>query len=159
MGEFLRGSDSGWDEPMTRPPAGYLPYGHRKPSILAETLIALNGPTRGMITLPHHLDWSSRAEYDLSRPARLSSMYKAVLTEASSTDDLHTWLNRELLLRLWPTLWLPPQLRRRWEEPFSELAVTRINAAAGRPSAPWPNCRRLERRVKTSVSLSLFHRA
>jgi hypothetical protein len=129
VGEFSEGVDTWQDEPMSRPPVGYLPYGDRKPYVLADTLTALNGPTRGVITLPRHLDWSGHAEYDLSRPARLSSMYKAVLTEAGSVDDLCTWLNGELLLRLWPTLWLPPQLRRRWEERFPELAATRTNAA------------------------------
>ena len=56
----------------------------------ADTLTTLNGPTRGMINSPHHLDWSGHAEYDLGRPARLSSMYKAVLTEAGSVNDLNT---------------------------------------------------------------------
>jgi hypothetical protein len=129
VGEFSEGVDTWRDESVSRPPVGYLPYGDRKPYVLADTLTALNGPTRGVITLPRHLDWSGHAEYDLSRPARLGSMYKAVLTEAGSVDDLRTWLNGELLLRLWPTLWLPPQLRRRWEERFPELAATRTNAA------------------------------
>ena len=52
-----------------------------------------------------------------------------MLTEASTVEDLHTWLDGDLLTRLWPTLWLPPQLRRRWEERFPELAATRTDAA------------------------------
>ncbi|MEU4215084.1 hypothetical protein [Actinoplanes sp. NPDC026623] len=67
---------------------------------MADTLTAPKRPTRGVITLPCHLDWSGHAEYDLGRPARMSSMYKAVLIEAGSVDDLCTWLNGELLLRL-----------------------------------------------------------
>ncbi|MEV4661107.1 hypothetical protein AB0J85_04080 [Micromonospora echinofusca] len=112
-----------------RPPADYQPYGDRKPYLVAETLTALHGPTEGTVTLPRHLDWSGHAEYDLGRTARLASMYKVVLTEASTVGDLHTWLDADLLRRLWPTLWLPPQLRQRWEEAFPELAVTRSNAA------------------------------
>lgn len=112
-----------------RPPADYRPYGDRKPYVIAETLTALHGPTKGVVTLPRHLDWSGHAEYDLNRPARLASMYKVVLTEASTVEDLHTWLNADLLRRLWPTLWLPPQLRQRWEDAFPELAATRSNAA------------------------------
>lgn len=73
---------------------------------------ALNGPTGGVITLPRHLDWSGHAEYNLSRPARMPSTCKAVLTEAGSVNDLCNWLNGELLLRLWPTLWLPVALGR-----------------------------------------------
>jgi hypothetical protein len=129
VSEFSEGVDTRRHGSASRPPVGYLPYGDRKPYVVADTLAALNGPTRGVITLPRHLDWSGHAEYDLSRPARLASMYKVVLTEAGSVDDLRTWLNGELLLRLWPTLWLPPQLRQRWEERFPELAATRTNAA------------------------------
>lgn len=48
-------------------------------------------------TEPPHLDWSGHAEYDLSRPARLASMYKVVLTETSTVEDLTTWLSADLL--------------------------------------------------------------
>jgi hypothetical protein len=81
-----------------------------------------------VITLPHHLDWSGSAEYDLGRPTRLASMYKTVLTEASTVEDLHTWLDRDLLARLWHTLWLPARLRRLWEDRFPGLAATRTEA-------------------------------
>ena len=112
-----------------RPPADYVTYADRKPYIVADTLAALHGPTDGVVTLPHHLDWSGHAEYDLTRPGRLASMYKAVLTEASTVDDLHAWLDTALLTRLWPTLWLPPQLRRHWETRFPELTATDTAAA------------------------------
>lgn len=125
VGEFSEHMDSD----MARPPVGYLPYGERKPYVVADSLAALKGPTRGVVSLPRHLDWSGRAEYDLSRPARLAGMYKVVLSEAGSVEDLCAWLDGGLLLRLWPTLWLPPQLRRRWEERFPELAATRPAAA------------------------------
>ncbi|GIJ32451.1 hypothetical protein [Micromonospora sediminimaris] len=50
--------------------------------------------------------------------------------DASTVEDLNTWLDADLLRRLWPpTLWLPRQLRGRWEEAFPELAATRSNAA------------------------------
>jgi hypothetical protein len=52
-------------------------------------------------------------------------MYKVVLSEASSIEDLRAWLDGSLLLQLWPVLWLPPQLRQRWEERFPELAAAR----------------------------------
>ena len=112
-----------------QPPADYRPYGDRKPYVVAETLADLHGPTAGTVTLPRHLDWSGHAEYDLNRTARLASMYKVVLTEASTVADLNAWLDAVLLRRLWPALWLPPQLRQCWEEAFPELAATRSNAA------------------------------
>jgi len=52
-------------------------------------------------------------------------MYKALQTEAGGVDDLYTWLNGELLLRLW----LPPRLRQRREERFPGLAATHTNSA------------------------------
>ncbi|MEU7171956.1 MULTISPECIES: hypothetical protein [Micromonospora] len=112
-----------------QPPADYRPYGDRKPYVVAATLTELRGPTCGTVTLPRHLDWSGQAEYNLNRTARLASMYKVVLTEAATVEDLHTWLDAGLLRRLWPTLWLPPQLRQRWEDAFPELAATRSDAA------------------------------
>lgn len=112
-----------------RPPVDYRTFGDRKPYVVADSLAALNGPTEGTVVLPRHLDWSGHAEYDLSRPGRLASMYKVVLAEAATVDDLNAWLNADLLRRLWPTLWLPPQLRQRWEEAFPELAATRASAA------------------------------
>lgn len=95
--------------------------------MVAETLAELHGPTGGTVTLPRHLDWSGHAEYNLDRPARLASMYKVVLTEASTVEDLNKWLDVDLLRRLWPTLWLPSQLRQRWEDTFPELAINRNN--------------------------------
>lgn len=112
-----------------QPPADYRPYGDRKPYVVAETLAGLHGPTGGTVTLPRHFDWSGRAEYDLNRTARLASMYQVVLTEASAVEDLNTWRDADLLRRLWPTLWLPTQLRQRWEEAFPELAAPRSDAA------------------------------
>ncbi|BEL01979.1 hypothetical protein Q0Z83_001700 [Actinoplanes sichuanensis] len=125
MAESSEHADTG----TARPPAGYLPYGDRKPYVVADTLATLKGPTRGVIALPAHLDWSGRADYDLSRPARLAGMYKVVLSEAATIDDLCTWIDGESLIRIWPTLWLPPQLRRRWEDRFPELASAHTVAA------------------------------
>ena len=56
-------------------------------------------------------------------------MYKAVLNEASTIQDLRDWLDERVLIELWPTLWLPPQLRGLWENRFPELAVRRQKVA------------------------------
>jgi hypothetical protein len=115
--------------PAARPPDDYLPYGARKPYVVADRLDDLHGPTSGMVTLPRHLDWSGDPTYNLDKPARLASMYKTVLNEAASVDDLNTWLDQQMLLRIWPSLWLPPRLRQRWEHHFAALAATRTAAA------------------------------
>jgi hypothetical protein len=113
-----------------RPPVnhrahGAPAYGDRKPYVVADDLGDLRGPTEGTVSLPHHLDWSGRATYDLDRPARLASMYKTVLNEASTARDLSTWLDQNVLIEIWPALWLPPRLRGLWESRFPELAARR----------------------------------
>ncbi len=112
-----------------RPPVDYVPYGDRKPYVVADALEGLRGPTGGVVRLPHHLDWSGNPVYDLDRPARRASMYKTVLNEASSVADLRMWLDAEVLMRLWPTLWLPLRLRQMWEREFPALAAARLSAA------------------------------
>ena len=111
------------------PPADYVPYGDRKPYVVADSLADLRGPTEGVVRLPHHLDWSGSPTYDLDRPARLASLYKTVLNEASTVADLRAWLNAGVLIRLWPTLWLPPRLRQMWERKFPELGARHVSAA------------------------------
>jgi len=105
-----------------RPTAGFGSYGDRKPYVVADHLDELRGPTVGTVRLPQHLDWSGNASYDLDKPSRLASMYRTVLNEASSVDDLRAWIDGQTLARLWPTLWLPPQVRRLWESRFPQLA-------------------------------------
>jgi hypothetical protein len=107
------------------PPTRRSTYGDRKPYVVTDDLGDLRGPTAGTVTLPHHLDWSGHATYDLDRPARLASMYRAVLNEASTVEDLRNWLDERVLIELWPTLWLPPRLRELWESRFPELAARR----------------------------------
>jgi hypothetical protein len=112
-----------------RPAGGFASYGERKPYVVAQRLDELRGPTEGSVTLPQHLDWSGNASYDLDKPNRLASMYRTVLNEASSVDDLRAWLDAQTLVRLWPTLWLPPQVRRLWEGRFPELVSQRAEIA------------------------------
>ena len=97
-------------------------YAARKPYVVADRLDDLRGPTAGTVELPAHLDWSGNARYDLDKPARLASMYRTVLNEAGSIDDLRHWLDGRVLARLWSTLWLPPPLRQLWESRFPELS-------------------------------------
>jgi hypothetical protein len=108
---------------------GFGSYGDRKAYVVAERLDDLRGPTGGTVSLPQHLDWSGNASYDLDKPTRLASMYRTVLNEASSVDDLRAWIDGQMLAKLWPTLWLPPQVRRLWESRFPELAPPRAEVA------------------------------
>jgi hypothetical protein len=96
-----------------------------------ERLDLLRGPSSGTVRLPSHLDWSGNAVYDLDAPGRVVDLYRAVLIEAASPQDLYTYLDERVLLRLWSLLWLPAPLRRAWEQGFSVLAeIRRITTAA-----------------------------
>ena len=97
---------------------------YAKPIVVADDLDLLQGRTAGVVTLPSHLDWSGAADYDLDSPGRIVDLYRTVLIEATKPDDLHAFLDRAILARLWPSIWLPPDLRRAWEDRFRELRQT-----------------------------------
>jgi hypothetical protein len=97
---------------------------YAKPIIVADELTLLRGRISGVVTLPRHLDWSGAADYDLDSPGRIVDLYRTVLIEATKPDDLHAFLDQAVLTRLWPSIWLPPHLRRAWEERFPELRRT-----------------------------------
>jgi len=105
--------------------------GYRRPYAVPERLDLLRGPSSGTVRLPSHLDWSGNAVYDLDAPGRIVDLYRAVLIEAASPQDLYAYLNDGVLRRLWSLLWLPAQLRKAWEQRFPVLAeISRITAAA-----------------------------
>jgi hypothetical protein len=103
---------------------------YSKPVVMPDDLRLLTGPTSGVVHLPHHLDWSGHADYDLDRPGRIVDLYRTVINEAATPDDLHTYLDGSVLRRLWSYMWLPPQTRRAWENRFAELAqLSRLASA------------------------------
>ncbi|WP_322762577.1 hypothetical protein [Frankia sp. Cr2] len=104
---------------------------YQRPYAVAGSLDLLRGPSSGVVRLPAHLDWSGSAEYDLDAPGRIVDLYRAVLIEAASPQDLYTYLDSVMLRRLWALLWLSAQLRRAWEQKFPVLAeISRVTAAA-----------------------------
>jgi hypothetical protein len=104
---------------------------YRRPYMVPERLDLLRGPSSGIVRLPAHLDWSGHAVYDLDAPGRVVDLYRAVLIEAASPQDLYAYLDDGILRRLWALLWLPGQLRRAWEQRFPVLAeISRITATA-----------------------------
>ncbi|GIE79306.1 hypothetical protein Aph02nite_52560 [Actinoplanes philippinensis] len=104
---------------------------YAKPIVVADDLGLLRGQTTGVVTLPRHLDWSGAADYNLDSSGRIVDLYRTVLIEATNADDLHAFLDQMVLTRLWPSIWLPPELRRAWEQRFPELrrAASEVSAA------------------------------
>ncbi|MGR8006947.1 transcriptional regulator [Streptomyces hypolithicus] len=86
-------------------------------------LSALDGPEDGIVRLPVHLAWSGLTEFDLDRPRLRMSCYRIILAEGMH-DDLVRYLNRDLLIGLWPVLCtlVSRDVRDVWEGAFDELA-------------------------------------
>jgi prevent-host-death family protein len=101
-----------------------------RPGLVAARLADLRGPAHGVVELPLRLFWSTpdRA-FDLDQPSRLQAMYEAVLREASRPDDLTGYLNGQVLVAVWPELFLPKALRRAWEDRHPALRAARLAAA------------------------------
>ncbi|AXG80857.1 hypothetical protein [Streptomyces paludis] len=97
---------------------------------LPESLDELRGPTHGVVDLPLRMAWSGMTSYDLGKPRQRMGLYRAVLHEGLR-DDLPRYLNRDLLLQLWPVLrtLVGRTVRAVWEDSFPRLA-SRHRAAA-----------------------------
>lgn len=96
---------------------------YARPYVLPRSLDLLAGPTTGVVRLPRHLDWSGSAVYDLDAPGRLVDLYRTVIIEAATPEDLHAHLEERTLRRLWAFIWLPPVVREAWQARFPDLAA------------------------------------
>ncbi len=67
--------------------------------------------------LPLHVAWSGRRACDVSDERQRLMLYALLLAEAQR-EDLERFLNRELLVSMWPRLrrLLGPHARRAWEQ-------------------------------------------
>jgi len=90
--------------------------------VVATDLALLRGPVRGHWQLPLHLDASARAVYDFADPDQRQEAYQLVLLEAASLLDLERWLEGTELLRMWPELYLPRNVRAAWQSKQPALA-------------------------------------
>ncbi|MGA6226967.1 hypothetical protein ACPESV_42280 [Streptomyces umbrinus] len=93
-------------------------YKQRLPPSLDE----LSRPEHGMVELPLHIACSGVRTLDLDRPRQRMSLYRTVLAEGTR-DDLCRFLNRDILLELWPVLHtlISTAIKGVWEEAFPEL--------------------------------------
>jgi hypothetical protein len=101
---------------------------HSRPgrrALVAADLSALRGPVSGVVELPHRLVWapSPAGRFDLDDPYDRIRMYEIVLREAVQPAELRTWLDADLLVGLWPQLYLPRGVRQAWEAVHPGLAV------------------------------------
>ncbi|MEU9324080.1 hypothetical protein AB0D91_09700 [Streptomyces canus] len=97
-------------------------FARRLPTSLSE----LVGPEHGLVELPLHVAWSGLRVLDLDRPRQRMSLYRTVLAEGMR-DDLCRFLNRNVILNLWPILYrlIGRAVREVWEDAFPELLAAR----------------------------------
>ncbi|MEW1776456.1 transcriptional regulator [Streptomyces sp. NPDC086777] len=97
---------------------------------MPESLDELHGPTQGIVEFSLHMVWSGMTSYDMSKPRQRMGLYRTVLHEGLR-DDLPRYLDRDLLLQLWPVLrtLVGRTVRAVWEDAFPQLAY-RTRAAA-----------------------------
>lgn len=50
-------------------------------------------------------------------------LYERVIREATRVDNLHAYINGLILCEVWRQLFLPPPVRRNWEERFPDLRL------------------------------------
>src|ERR1700722_9401352 len=101
-----------------------------------EALVAADlAELRGTVELPLWLFWYPDRTFDLDEPGMLPWVYQIVLREASSSDDLSSYLNGAMLVTLWSDLFLPDGVRQAWEDRYP---VLRAMAAAAEVAAVIP---------------------
>ena len=104
---------------------------HRRcrPHAIVDDLSSLRGPTDSVVHLPISLDWGPNPVYDLSKDSEIRALYQRVLNESISVAQLEMFLNKEILVDLWPNLWPDREVKKLWEERFPELAPQSSAAA------------------------------
>jgi hypothetical protein len=112
--------------PGDRGNRGRNPWRARRHVVTAPRLADLQGPTTGVVELPHRIFWQSDRHVDLDEPALLRWTYETVLREAVSVAELQRWLDGPTLARLWPDLHLPASVRQAWQQRHPDL----VRAAA-----------------------------
>jgi hypothetical protein len=99
-------------------------------AIVVTDLASLHGPAHGTVVLPLRLYWSpSGRRWNLSHRDIARAMYETVLQEAVAAEELTTYLNADLLIAVWPDLFLPKGVRRAWEEHHPVLRAAAAAAA------------------------------
>ncbi|MFD6654357.1 transcriptional regulator [Streptomyces parvus] len=101
-------------------------FARRTPAALSH----LVGPEHGTVRLPLHLAWSGLTTFNLDQPRLRMSYYRIVLAEGQHDDPVR-YLNRGLLVSLWPTLrtLISRDVREVWVRSFDELARSAQSAA------------------------------
>ena len=104
----------------------HLRYVDVRPYTVPEILEQLAGPDRGEVQPPTALTGAPQRSYRLDIEHDAELLYRTVIREASTVDELARYLNVTVLKQVWPRLVLPPRCRTLWEQRFPELAQAAV---------------------------------
>jgi hypothetical protein len=104
-----------------------------RPYTVPERLEYLTGPDRGEVQPPPTLTGALRRSYRLDDEHDVELLYRTVIREASTVDELARYLNADVLKECWSRMVLPPRCRTLWEQRFPELAIL-IQRSSPEPS-------------------------
>jgi hypothetical protein len=102
-------------------PGAVMTQEHTRPTFVPNNLSDLSGPTSGSVTLPLILDWTPLNTYNLDNRSGVRRLYETVLSEATSENDIITYVDKSSLVGLWHELRLPRRVRTAWENTYPEL--------------------------------------
>ena len=94
---------------------------HTKGVFVLDGLDTLRGPSNAVVSLPKTINWTPANKYDLTDRRAVKAMYEVVLREARKPEDIQPYVNRDLLRRVWRSLFLLPYVRDAWEAHNPEL--------------------------------------
>ncbi|MGH3929708.1 MAG: hypothetical protein ACRDTF_07000 [Pseudonocardiaceae bacterium] len=100
----------------------HLRYVDVRPYTVPKNLEQLAGPSHGEVQPPSALTGAPRRSYWVDDEHDVGLLYRTVIREASTTDELARYLNVGVLKRVWSQLVLPLRCRALWEQRFPELA-------------------------------------
>ena len=92
-----------------------------KPFYVPTSLEELHGPKEGTVVLPLSVNWTpDRDPFDLAKDEDASIVYYLVLNEGGK-EEVEGYLDRDILIRLWPTLFATRDVVTEWQRRFPEL--------------------------------------
>lgn len=92
-----------------------------KPYSIPRSLNDLNGPRTGVLHLPKSIYWApGGGDITLSTEGSTKLAYQSVIAEGT-IDQQCRFLNKDLLIELWPHLSIPSRAAHEWQERFPQL--------------------------------------
>jgi hypothetical protein len=98
----------------------WLTYTDVVPYDTPSSLDALHGPANGLVYAPAGIDLGPNPVCNLDDRVWAVSFYSDT-ARCGTTTQQETLLNKQLLLELWPRMYLPPRCRQTWETKFPQL--------------------------------------